>query len=72
METIEKTSVRILQSMGLKPGDKVFSSNNEKVKEKILGFIKRQNLKINAKKTNKEDLEALFASYVFLLVMRMQ
>lgn len=59
---------KILQSVGLKPSDNVFSINNEEVMEKILEFIKEWELLIKIKKISKEQWETLFSSYADTII----
>ncbi|PIV53674.1 MAG: hypothetical protein COY53_06210 [Elusimicrobia bacterium CG_4_10_14_0_8_um_filter_37_32] len=56
-------ATKILQSVGLNPGDSVFSIDNEEALEKILKFIKEFELRIKVKKIGKDDWETLFSGY---------
>lgn len=57
------TSVKILQSVGLKASDSIFSLNYEEAMERLLEFIKEWELSIQVKKISKKDWETLFSSY---------
>lgn len=59
-------ATKILQSVGLKPSDSVFSISNEEAMGKILEFIKEWELRIKIKKSAKR------IGKLFLLVMPMQ
>lgn len=56
-------AIKILQSLGLKSSDTIFSLNKEEAMERLLEFIKEWELRIQVKKINKEDMETLFSSY---------
>lgn len=56
-------AIKILQSVGLKPNNNIFSLDNEEAMGKILEFIKEWDLKINVEKISKKDWETIFASY---------
>lgn len=53
----------ILQSVGLKPSNSIFSLDNEEAMEKMLELIEEWKLPIQVKKVSKEDWETLFSSY---------
>ena len=56
-------ATKILQSVGLKPNDNIFSLNYGGAMERLLEFIKEWDLRINVEKISKKDWETLFASY---------
>lgn len=59
---------KILQSVGLKPSDGVFSMNNEEAVKRLLEFIKEWELRIKVRKISKEDWETLLSSYADSIV----
>lgn len=61
-------AIKILQLVGLKPSDSVFSMNNEEAMEKMLEFIKEWNLRIKVKKISKDDWNTLFSSYADAII----
>ena len=61
-------TTKILQSVGLKPNDSIFSLDNKEAMEKIFEFIKEWDLKIDIKKISKKDWKILFASYADAIV----
>lgn len=56
-------ATKILQSVGLNPGDNIFSLDNEEAMERLLEFIEEWKLPIQVKKISKKDWETLFLSY---------
>ena len=54
---------KVLQFVGLKPNDSIFSLNNHEAMERLLEFIKEWKLPIRVKKITKNDWETLFSSY---------
>ena len=56
-------AIEILQSVGLKSNDSVFSLNYGQAVERLLEFIKEWELQIKVEKISKEDWETLFSSY---------
>jgi len=66
MEKIIKkfmNATEILQSVGLKTNNAIFSFNNGEAVERLLEFIKEWELQIQIKKISEKDRETLFASY---------
>ena len=61
-------AIKILQSVGLKPNDSIFSLDNKEAMGKIFEFIKEWDLKIDIKKISKKDWKILFASYADAIV----
>lgn len=61
-------ATKILQSVGLKPSDKVISINNKEAMENLLNFIKEWELPIKVEKINKEDWETIFGSYADAII----
>lgn len=61
-------AIKILQSVGLKPSESIFSLDNEEAMEKILEFIKEWELRIKIKKISKDDWETLFSSYADAII----
>lgn len=61
-------TIKILQLVGLKPSDTVFSINNEEAIEKLLEFIKEWDLRIKVKKISKDDWKTLFSSYADAII----
>lgn len=56
-------AIKILQSVGLKPNDPLYSLDNEEAVERLLEFIEEWELPIQAKKINKKDWKILLNSY---------
>lgn len=63
MEKINMNATEILQSVGLKSSDNVFSLDKERAMERLLEFIKEWELTIQIEKIGKRDWKALFSSY---------
>lgn len=53
-------ATKILQSVGLKASDTVFSMNNEEAIKKLLEFITEWDLQIKVKRISKDDWKTLF------------
>lgn len=53
----------ILQSVGLRPSNRIFSLDNEEAMEKLLEFIEKWEMPMQVKQVSKEDWETLFSSY---------
>ena len=56
-------ATKILKSVGLKPGEGVFSLDYKEAMGRMLEFIKEWELRIKIEKISKEDWETLFSSY---------
>ena len=56
-------AIKILQSVGLKPNDSIFSLNNKEALERLLEFIEEWELPIQVEKISKEDWNTLLSSY---------
>lgn len=61
-------ATKILQSVGLKPDEKIFSISQGGALVALLEFIEEWELQIQVEKISKKDRQTLFASYADAII----